>query len=397
MKHYYFITFLLLLSCSQAFAQKNFREGYIVQGTDTTKGYLDYRGSNKSAQIATFKSNLTVEAKKYTPADITAYGFKEEDKIFESKLILEVNDDSTKQQMRFLNVLAKGKVSIYYSRTDRVDHYYLQKDTLFVELENIKTQSIDSITGKSYQGYQKKYLGVLSYALLDCPTISNSQLENVWLDPSDLKKLARKYNQCIEPNTATTAYNQRAKSKVSVGLVLAYTQAQLQFMGQSTYHYSRFKSQSHIGGGVSLNIPLLLLNEKLSVQTELLYIPAKFTSPSSLLNSDYRFLFDLAYVKLPVQLRYTYPKGLVRPFINGGIMMGHIVKTNYDETLDLNVFPKALRDLVYGVTAGTGLTYPIQSRTISLELRYELNNGISDHSNYASTMNNYNLMLSYEF
>ncbi|MCC9138905.1 hypothetical protein, partial [Pontibacter silvestris] len=58
---------------------------------------------------------------------------------------------------------------------------------------------------------------------------------------------------------------------------------------------------------------------------------------------------------------------------------------------------KGFRHYMTGFTGGAGLTYPIGSRALSLELRYERNNGISQLLLLNSNINNFNLMLSFGF
>ncbi|MCC9138530.1 hypothetical protein ACFSKU_10680 [Pontibacter silvestris] len=116
--------------------------------------------------------------------------------------------------------------------------------------------------------------------------------------------------------------------KVTVGPVLIYSQARLKFNGDREVAKAGFGHSSNIGGGVSINFTLPVINEKLSFQTDVLYVPVTFSSTYSTTNGiglnnlrHHDFLFDLAYLKLPLQLRYTYPKGSVRPFVNAGYVL----------------------------------------------------------------------------
>lgn len=331
--------------------------------------------------------------------------------MFESKLVAVDNSDRTGEEKLFLNVLVKGKASIYYYRDSFLaDHYYLQKDTLFVELRNNKSLITDPKTETKFERYDNIYVGVLKYAFSDCQSISVPQLLNVKLDHSYLIRIANKYNECLTPNIASTTFNNREeKFKITIGPVLALTQTALDFTGDNPLGRAEFQNKSSIGGGVFLNLTLPALNEKLSLQTELLYIPANFTSPSTKYGMyDYDLLFDLAYIKLPVQLRYTYPKGFIRPFINAGLMVGYAVKdtnrqivrheSNFREptksaALADNYFSHAAR----GFTAGTGISCPIRDKALAMELRYEQQSGITKLLEINSGINSFSLMLSCGF
>lgn len=406
-----YITFLCLLCCNFAFAQKDFRKGYIIQNADTIRGYVDYRGYNKSAQLTTFKPTLDGLEQRYTPESTAGYGFDNEKKVFESKLVTVVNSDSAGERKLFLNVLVKGKVSIYYYRDSfSKDHYYLEKDTTFTELQNNRLLVVDPKSEAKFERYDKKYIGVLNYALSGCESISIPQLYEVRFNHSDLMRIASKYNECVTPNAASTAFpNREEKFKITIGPVLAYTQAALNFNGDSPLGRAEFQHKSSIGGGVFLNLTLPALNEKLSLQTELLYIPAKFSSPSTNYgNFNYDILFDLAYIKLPLQLRYTYPKGSIRPFINAGLIAGYIIKDTNRQivrhesnfrgpTESVAVADNYFSHLARGFTVGTGISYPIRDKALALELRYEQQSGITKLLNISSGTKGFALLLGYGF
>ncbi len=406
-------TALLLLFCTSfAYAQKDFRKGYVVQNTDTLRGYVDYRGDNRSALMTTFKAALDGEERKLTPENIHGYGFENENKVFESKLVSVVTPDGKAKTKLFLNKIVSGKASIYYYRDSYLNAYfYLQKDTAFVELQNNKSELVDAATKKTYERYDKKYIGVLTYSFSDCPSITVSQLNNVRFTHSDLTRIAVRYNACVMPQAAkAAAVHREQKVKITIGPVLALTQTALKFTGERALGNADLKNNSHIAGGVSANITLPGLNEKMSLQTELLYVPAKFTSSTVVhRNYYYDFEFDLAYIKLPAQLRYTYPKGLTKPFVNAGIVMGYALKdTNKQSVLHESqagsppAEAPAINDYGYnsalfGFTAGTGLARSVQNKLLSLELRYELNSGITKLPDLKSSMNSFNLLLGYGF
>lgn len=406
-----YIAFLFLLCCNFAVAQKDFRKGYIIQNADTIRGYVDYRGYNKSAQLTTFKPTLDGAEQRYTPESVAGYGFDHEKKVFEAKPVAVVDADNTVERMLFLNVLVKGKASIYYYRDSfSKDHYYLEKDTLFTELQNNKLLVVGAKSEAKFERYDKKYIGVLNYALSDCESISISQLYELRFNRSDLIRIAEKYNTCITPNAVSTAVTHREeKFKITVGPVLVYTRAALDFTGDSPLGRAEFQNTSSIGGGAFLNLTLPALNEKLSLQTELLYIPARFSAPSTDYDKfNYDILFDLAYIKLPVQLRYTYPRGVIRPYMNAGLIAGYIVKdtnrqivsheSNFREpTESAALADNYFNHLVRGFTVGTGISYPVRDKALALELRYEQMSSIAKLLNISSGTKSFVLMLGYGF
>ncbi|MCC9138531.1 hypothetical protein ACFSKU_10685 [Pontibacter silvestris] len=174
-----YIALLLLFYCTLSFAQQDYRKGYIIQGSDTLRGYVDYRGDSRSAQFTTFKQTLNGDEKRFTPNDIAGYGFENENRVFESKQITLTDSAKATTQKLFLNTLVRGRANLYHYRDNFfVDHYYLEKDTLFEELLNRKIRQTNPVTGRSYEHRETKYIGVLNYAFLDCQAISMSQLQH---------------------------------------------------------------------------------------------------------------------------------------------------------------------------------------------------------------------------
>lgn len=216
------LVLLLLLYCTLAFAQKDFRKGYVVQGTDTLRGYVDYRGDMRNAQSATFKSTPEGNEQVFTPSDIAGYGFEKENKAFESKTIMPGTQADSAPQKLFMNVLVKGRANIYsYRDSHSLDHYYLQKDTLFMELVQHKREQIDPRTGRIHLVNSNVFRGILNMAFTDCASFSASQMEQVKLLHRDLINITSKYNQCVAPAEASVSYKHREKkAAITVGPVL---------------------------------------------------------------------------------------------------------------------------------------------------------------------------------
>ncbi|WP_158453726.1 outer membrane beta-barrel protein [Pontibacter korlensis] len=171
---------------------------------------------------------------------------------------------------------------------------------------------------------------------------------------------------------------------------------------------------------MATNFSIPQLSEKISLQVDLLYVPNKFFA---LLEekgdygstTTYETMFDLAYIKLPVQLRYTYPRGRLRPYLNAGLVVGHAIKDENQVSRYLSseykkdrpsTYPAipgngrsdGFRNFTEGLTAGAGLMcHPYQKGTLSLEARLELNNGMSHITGISSTVSTLYIMLGFGF
>ena len=68
------LIFIFLIITQISFAQKDFREGYIVtKENDTIQGLIDYRGDIRNSEKCVFKQNAESSDIEYLPADINAY------------------------------------------------------------------------------------------------------------------------------------------------------------------------------------------------------------------------------------------------------------------------------------------------------------------------------------
>jgi hypothetical protein len=410
MKHIY-LSLLFLLALSTAFGQKDFREGYLIQNGDTVRGLLDYRGDIRNAQIASFKPSPSGQIVTYTSEEISGYGFDKEAKVFESRRIPltdSANASTQATQSVFLNVLVKGQASLYYYRdAGKGNRYFLEKDTLFAELAERPVKKTDPQTGKTYTGTNKTYLGLLQVAFADCPALTQATYTYLTLSHNPLINIFTRYNQCLGASSASYRH-QKEKTKITIGPMLLYSRAELVFHGEPILDHADFEQELGLGGGVSFNLVVPEWSEKLSLQASLLYVPYKFRGTYTS-EGEFGYLyevdFDLAYIKLPLQLRYTYPKGKVRPFVNAGLMAGIALRDDnqFKATSLRNSHytytgkPVHYKKLQHGLTAGAGLTTALGNHTLSLEGRFEWNNGLSEHIEVGSSMHNFNLLVSYGF
>lgn len=401
-----YLSVIFLLVCSAAYSQKDFRQGYIILNGDTIRGLVDYRGNVRSAQATSFKASPTGPEKAYTPDEISGYGFTKEAKVFASKL-LPVSDSAlaTATQKTFLSVLVRGRASLYYYRdASLIHHYYLEKDTLFAELVEHTFRRTDPQTGRVFEGTDKKYLALLALAFSDCRELPQAKLRGSSLNHKSLSDITTRYNQCMDGNSTNYQPN-KGKARISLGPALLYSKTELAFNDLRLLDQVDFADEFLIGGGLSLNLIVPEVSEKLSLQVDLLYIPYKFKG-SYVYEREFTYLyevsFDVAYLKLPLQLRYTYPKGRLRPFLNAGVVAGIGIRdNNVATTTNLNNSnnsitsePVPFRRMLNGLTGGMGLLTDLKGgHTLSLEGRVERNNGLSNNS----TLHNVSLMLSYGF
>jgi hypothetical protein len=411
MKHLYLFFFAFLIS-AQTFAQKDFRAGYVVQNSDTIRGFVDYRGAVRSSKTTTFKTTLNANEQTYTPTQVAGYGFEKEGKVYESKTIPAT--EAQAEQQLFLHALAKGKASLYSYRddSDRDRFLFSKDDAALVELtEQIYTRK-DPKTGKSYRVVDQPFLGLLASAFHDCPDLKEDRLKSVKLQANSLIKLTEEYNQCVG---STQYIKEPKKTAVTFMPVLTFARPSLETDG--THYYAK-GSYSHtglgLGGGIAMQVSNPAMSEKLTILLELLYAPYRFegeirNNPHNGRTTDYELLFDLHYLKIPAQLRYTFPKGKIRPYANLGVSYSYAAHSNrvekksstfyntsYEE--ESEALPgKDFRRQMFGAVAGAGLILPIQNKALFIETRYEAMDGITRLLSLSNSIRSISLQVGYSF
>ncbi|SIT93709.1 outer membrane beta-barrel protein [Pontibacter indicus] len=407
-----YITFLLtFLVITTASAQKDFRSGFIVQNTDTLRGYVDYRGAVRSSKITTFKANLGAPEQEFDPSQLAAYGFVKENKVYEAQAI--PADTAQPAQRLFVQVLAKGKASVYaYRDGSDQDHFYLSKEGgELIELKQKVYNKKDPKTGKTFRMVDDLYLSVLRSSFYDCPAMTDERLRNVALRHNSLAKAANDYNECM----GGSQYVQPSKkTSVKVSPVIVFSKPTLETSGEHPYSEVPFRNTGlGLGGGLALEVANPAISEKLSLVLELLYAPYRYEGEIKVNNlgrtTDYDLLLDLHYLKVPAQLRYTFPKGRVRPFVNAGASYSYAFSTDRVETKNstfhntsytevTEALPgSAFKQYMFGVQAGIGLLYPIGERTLHIETRYETTEGVSNVRTLSSSIAGLSVLAGYRF
>ncbi|WP_161888737.1 outer membrane beta-barrel protein [Pontibacter russatus] len=410
-----YLTLLLIAVYASAIAQADFRRGYIIQNADTVRGYVDYRGASRSAQVATFKPTFTGEEIIFTPGEIAGYGFTAENKIFEAKELPAADTLPTAAEEKlFLNALIKGRASIYFYRDEHQrDRFFLSKNNgPLVELLITEYNKTDEETGKKYSVRNKLYKGVLSQAFSDCSGYNLKHIENISLTQNSLAKAAQAYNACV----GGASYKQpTGKAEVKLGFALGFASTTLKFSGDHYLDGASFTEKSlNAGAGISMNLTTPAISEKLSLQLELLYDPSKFTGrvqKEQRLGRSYMYDVDIEinYLKLPAQFRYTYPRGKLQPFLNAGAVMGYAIShkqeatetSTFGSTTTTQTTPAfgdgSIRKYTVGAVAGAGLGYSVNANPITLEGRYEKTDGITRSTGLSSPMDTFYLILNYRF
>ncbi|NEM98038.1 porin family protein [Pontibacter burrus] len=409
-----YITLLLVLAGTATFAQSDFRPGFLVQNGDTISGLIDYRGAQRNTKVVTFKTTEKADQQNLAPEQVQSFGFKKENKIYESKLI-PAFDTLNVPQVLFAEILVRGQANLFFLRDPmQKDRFYISKGSEALEelkVEEFKQKNMQEGRKLGHLMLMRRelYKPVLMRTFLDCNSIKEADIDKVVIGHNSLTAIVRKYNQCV--GQIEYAKPQQ-KIRTSVALLAGFSSSSLSFTLDGKEQLFNNNSLKPIAGA-SFNFSMPTFSEKISMQIETLFTTNYFEGntgddPLTPGNNAGEYYIDVKHFKIPTMLRYTLPSGTFRPYIQIGPVMNFVVseeneaKTSITFGGSTRTTTKPLleeddfRNFAIGLTGGVGISYPLFGKMFSLEARYEANNGVS-HFNYHSTrMQSYSLLLSYK-
>jgi len=372
----FFLTILFAITFAQGFSQTDFRPGYYITLTgDTVKGLVDYRGEIRNSKFCVFKKDETSEESKFLANEIKAYRFTDS-KYYVSKLVTTEKEET----LIFLEYLVNGIDDLYYYRDENKDHYFIETaECRLVELTN--DEKTVYIEGREGTVKSKKYLGQLKATFSNCPEVQK-QIETTELTHKSLIKIVKSYHDYVCDGEKCIVYEKNV-AKVNLNLIPVFgiNSTRIDFENESVYKDYNFENKLSYAFGLLLNISLPRLNEKLSLQTGLIY--TKHFYGTYYENGNYRSDFGLYayYIKNPIAIRYIFPKYKIRPFANVGMYNTYVLRTNFQllnaylGSDEVNVTIKKTEDfskLQVTFFAGAGLQYFINKRnSVFVEYRYE--------------------------
>jgi len=382
MKKFAFFFTLLFIEFS-VIAQVDFREGYIIKNNnDTIYGLIDYRNDKRNSKKCIFKPNNNSDKVIYLPSEIIAYRYKD-NKMYISRTIIK-NNDITSVENVFLEYLVKGTMSLYYYRdANGIDHYYVEKaDTGLQEL--IEEEKEEYKNGLLVAVVNKKYLNTLDVMTYSCESL-RTMVENAELTHSSLIKITKKYNECVCSDCEIFV---KPKSWIYVNkeIFIGFNSSQIAISSlPNTNDNPNWSDNSfNLSFGSQFNFILPRINEKLSFAIGVFYAKHYYElntiSTNNKLQTDWN-LFSY-FIKTPVLLRYTYPKGKLNPYVSIGTNMFFVVRengmtvqySNYKNEIEIFKYEGLTHSKPFflNYTAEIGLKYNIYKKHfLMLEFRAE--------------------------
>lgn len=217
------LLFLSLFFSVYAYSQYDYKPGYIVKPDgNTEEGLINFHGSEFNGGKCEFKKDAKSEPVVYLPTDITAYRLINS-KYFVSKKIFIENVETN----IFLECLISGKATIYYTKWNSKDIFFLEKDGKLTEMSNNTTQVRKD--GIPYESSSNQYIGVLKYNFQDCPLLTQ-KIDNADFTKKSMINLSKEYHEYVCKDEECIIYEKKiSKRHLLLGLDLSYSALKLEF------------------------------------------------------------------------------------------------------------------------------------------------------------------------
>jgi hypothetical protein len=307
--------FCIILFSTIAKSQSDFRPGYLIKANgDTVSGLIDYRGDLMMGNICRFKADANSSVTEYKPVDISAYRFTDS-KYFVSKNI--------NGQDVFLEYLINGKLSIFYLRNEKGDHFYIKKDTSGI-VELPYEEAIKTVGDKSHLVKTTKHIGILSLYMHDAPDMKMRISNMKTPEYKSLINLAKDYHNKVCKDEACIIYEKNmpsVKTKIELGSSV---------LNFSKKEFDNYKFNNSLNIFYSLNIYLWMprTSERFYISTGLTFgmlegykVTEKryFSEEKGYFSVKTYEESDLSIIKIPLRFTYAYPSGIVKPVLSYGI------------------------------------------------------------------------------
>lgn len=365
--------FILIFSVSSitAIAQSNFEAALVINNAgDTLTGFIDNRAWQKNPKLISYKS-AEGQVTKYSPLDIQEFYLTNTKEKYKSAVI-ELNKNSLKESdvinirnqkgthldTVFLQLLVKGRVSLYYLNDESSrPHFIVEKDKVTKELKMERKRVSYPKQGVVNLEY---YKAQLSAYFADC-TSGEFPVSKAKYTEASLTSLIVKYNQCFPADDIYVKATEKTKADISV--IAGANYSKLNVAGDA---YA-LTGKNHKGditpfAGISFDLIFPKNRKSWSLNNDLIY---RYYSIEG--------VFEANQIKLLTTLRYRFPSTTSSRFFLGGGFTNALA-------LSAQALPEGtswdFRKHEQGLTLETGII----AKRLTYLLRYERSNGFSSYS-----------------
>lgn len=412
MKFLYLCSAGLLLALTSA-AQRNYVPAtLLLRSGDSLSGQIDYRKWDASPLLVAFRGSETAASKDYAPADIKGFRIAENNETYISlpaviditnetvDVLSESPDRDTVGGEHFFRVLMDGpvKLLLYEDRFHRQHFSIMERDSVThlvkkrVYVSDNKSADYSKI--RTYPFYRQQLVGIVK----NC--VSAQRLGNLDYSETDLRKALQQYVACRYPGQQMVLRKEEKDMRPSFGVIAGAGLNIHHFVGLHPLALGKYGSTVSPVLGVFMDLPISRNREKLSWNNEVIYTTRAFSGSYS--RSGYRYEVDvnLNFIQIQTQVKYTLPKGKLRPYLNAGIA-GAINIGGKDELLrsrengdGTKTSEEALeggREFFLPLMAGVGVRY----HNLHVEARFVAPHNLSLYNTLDASMNTIQLLVRY--
>jgi hypothetical protein len=407
---------ICMLACLPAFAQENFKDGYIVlPNRDTVRGQVDDREwvnnpsrisfRDKAGKTASFMPeeirSFYVNGEIYRSYKVRFYPFSLDPVVTASESWSASPYDSTV----YLRLITGGKLNLYHFK-DRKDltYFFTQRQDAVPDELRIRNRAVE-VDGHQNVATDLLYQDQLMGLLADCGQAAKRAGQVAYTENA-LRKLVFSYNNCgkdtVEQRSAQTGARGQAITFIPM---LGYLHSSVRVSGNLDEARMSWPSYSTFAAGMGMQILLPRARQQFSFFTDLLYAHFSSASNAFRVNSftTENSVIDFSQLKLDIQFRYQYPEGkAVRPFFNVGFSNSMIInnksyRNDYNSADNSNThgpifgISGGIKSYQVGIIGGGGIT----AGPWNIEARIERLPGISDLESVGSPMTNYYLLVGF--
>lgn len=330
-------------------AQSNYMAGVVIsRQNDSLRGLINVKNWLTNPGEIDFKANRESASHVYKATEINGFVIPQQNKVYLSKAFsadVTYYETTTLQEKAmsmesldttvFLEQLVGGSYPLYgYTDIHHRDHYlYEVPGKPVTDLVYIKTIVATDDGAGVYE--RKIYQQQLDTLFGDAPQLAKQNRFLAYYEKPLVKAFVA-YNKFKNPSQAAEqVQKKKVRNPVWFGVIAGVGTNSFKWKGSNFMGNADYKSSVNPIAGVFIDIPFSGASRKFSLYSELLY---KTVSTSGVLHgpvyNNYEndeISFGFGYAQINIMAQYTYPKGMVRPFIHAGMGNGMVVSTSKND------------------------------------------------------------------
>lgn len=329
---------LILSASNHIFAQKTFEPGYLItEKKDTLRGLINYKNWSKNPESISFKSGQEGKIETYEIDDLAGF-FVHGETYIKAEVAIDAgpskDEDMTYsptpqigKAIAFLLVINDGTKGFYYlkDKENKVQLYVRNKPGNYELLINHKYRINDG--GKIGIVTQNRFRQQLATLFSDCEELTKTIVALTYSEHAIGKLFETYYTKCSSEKQIV-AY-QPEGFIFQPAIVAGLSSSVLDFKGSFDPEVidGNFPRSTNFAGGISLNIIAPRLQRRFSIYNELLFTSYKTTLINEIYTNEnyyrkYYYTMGYRYIKLINMVRFQFPAGNSKVFLNLGFSNG---------------------------------------------------------------------------